>query len=114
MCAEQASVATKGKRPRTERRQRERELRKLVRDRQRLSELSPGGSPSHPVTIDSPAVVEVRAASERCPLCDGQLDVEEHAAVDVGGELLREARCRCRQCHAPRSLWFRLGSSAPN
>jgi hypothetical protein len=101
-------VGKKGSGPRGERRERERALRKHVRDLDRLAAASPGGSPQRPIAIDTPAVVEGRARSERCPLCKGQLDLEEHNAVIVDGEPLREARVRCRQCHTRRSLWFRL------
>jgi len=99
------------KRERTERRARERELRKLVRDRERLASFEPGGSAERPITVDSPAVIEVRVRSLTCPQCTGTYKLNEHTAPSSG---LREVLVTCTQCHVSRSLWFRLGSSEPN
>jgi hypothetical protein len=100
------------KRPeRTERRRRERAARALVRDREKLAALSPGGSPERPITVDSVAVVETRAAAMRCPQCAGDYAIDEHRAPASG---LREVAVTCRLCHVSRSLWFRIGSSAPS
>jgi len=99
------------KRERTERRAHERDLRKQVRDRERLAGLLPGGSAERPITIDSPAVIEIRVRAMPCPQCAGELRLDEHTAPSSG---LREAKATCTQCHVSRSLWFRLGSSEPN
>lgn len=96
---------------RTQRRARERAARRLVRDRERLARLSPGGSPDHPIDVDSAAVIEGRAASFRCLQCDGEYTVDEHRSAGPG---LRVVAVKCRTCHVPRELWFRLGSSAPS
>jgi len=96
---------------RTERRARERAARRLVRDRERLARLSPGGSADHPIEVDSPAVIEGRAASLRCPQCDGEYTVDEHRSAGPG---LRVVAVKCRTCRVARELWFRLGSSAPS
>jgi hypothetical protein len=52
--------------------------------------------------------VEVRALSQRCPRCDGEHELLEHAAVTVQGARLRELRLRCRQCRSRRSLFFQI------
>jgi transposase-like protein len=52
--------------------------------------------------------VEVRALSQRCPRCDGEHELLEHAAVTAQGARLRELRLRCRQCHSRRSLFFQI------
>ena len=49
-----------GKRPRTARRELERDLKKLVRDKERLFKLEPGGSEERPMEVSSAAVIEVR------------------------------------------------------
>jgi hypothetical protein len=98
------------KRPeRTERRARERAGRAMVRDRERLAALSPGGSETRPLAIDSVAVIESRIGSMRCPQCDGEYTIDDHRAPPNG---LRVVAVTCRICHVGRSLWFRLGSSA--
>ncbi len=96
------------KRERTVRRAAAREAEKLAVDRERLFATEPGGSSDRPLTAESAAIVESRARSFRCPRCGGEFDVEEHAAVTVRGDRLREARLRCRSCGSKRSLWFRL------
>ncbi|HEU4576888.1 MAG TPA: hypothetical protein VFS67_01440 [Polyangiaceae bacterium] len=62
----------------------------------------------------SPAVVEGRAQAERCPRCDGEHELLEHAAVTVNGARLREARLRCRSCRSTRSLFFQIAEALPN
>ncbi len=100
------------KRPeRTARRVRERDMARLARDRARLADLSPGGSEARPIEVDSPAVIELRAAGMPCPICDGELEVVEHRSEGPG---IRAVSVRCRACHAARQIWFRLGSSAPS
>jgi len=98
-------------RPRTERRARERDARRLVRDRERLAGLLPGGSPERPLPVPSPAVIDSRVASMRCPQCEGEYTLKEHSA-EPGG--VRIAAVTCRVCHVSRRIWFRLGSSAPS
>ena len=100
------------KRPeRTERRARERAARRLVQDRERLARLSPGGSEERPIEVDSPAVIEGRVGSLRCPQCAGQYALHDHQSAGPG---LRVVSVSCRVCRVPRQLWFRLGSSAPS
>lgn len=99
------------KRPeRTARRAAERGTRQLVRDREKLAALSPGGSRARPIVVTSSSVIEVRARATPCPQCDGELRVGEHRA-EAG---LRAVDVRCVRCHAPRTLWFKLGSDEPS
>ncbi len=100
------------KRPeRTARRAADRDARRLVRDRERLAALSPGGSPDRPLPIDSPAAIDARVASLRCPQCDGGYTLDDHQADPRG---LRAIAVTCRLCHVGRTIWFKLGSSAPS
>jgi hypothetical protein len=100
------------KRPeRTERRTRERAARGLVRDRERLARLEPGGSEARPIEVASTAVIEVRARSMKCPQCEGEYRIEDHQAPSSG---LRRLDVICRVCQVRRSLWFRLGSDLPS
>jgi uncharacterized C2H2 Zn-finger protein len=101
------------KKPRPEsarnvRRRAERYADKLMRERERLFLLTPGGSAERPLTVESASVVDTRARSLRCPRCDGEHELLEHKAVMVAGERLREALLRCRRCGSGRSLFFRL------
>jgi len=99
------------KRPeRTARRIAERAARQLVRDREKLAALSPGGSRDRPIAVPSAAVVEIRAHAMPCPQCEGELRVGEHR-VDDG---LRVVAVTCTRCHVGRELWFRLVSDEPN
>ena len=105
---------TKGKRPRTARREAERQRDKLIADREKLFALEAGGSSSRPRLVASASLVEPEARSVRCPRCDGELRVEEHVAPTVGGVRLREAKLACKLCGSRRSLWFKITSPEPN
>jgi len=83
-------------------------MRALGEDRERLFQLEPGGAPTSPLEVETPALVEPRAAALPCPRCGGEHELLEHLAVVAGTARLREARVRCRACAARRSLWFRL------
>jgi hypothetical protein len=85
--------------------------RALIRDREKLARLSPGGSAERPWAIDSASAIEPRVRSLRCPQCAGEYRLGEHTSP---AEALRRIDVTCRTCHAPRSLWFRLGSSLPS
>ncbi|MBZ0232345.1 MAG: hypothetical protein K8M05_08335 [Deltaproteobacteria bacterium] len=100
-----------GKRPRTQRRADARATRKLIHDRERLWSLSPGGSAARPITVVSPAVIDARVGAMRCPQCEGELALREHEASPSGD---RVVSVRCKLCHTPRQIWFRLGSAAPS
>jgi hypothetical protein len=99
---------------RTARREHERDLKKLVRDKARLAELEVGGAPERPIEVDSPSVIPVRARSTPCPLCGGELRLEEETAEVRHGVRLRAARMTCALCGVGRQLWFRLGSGGMN
>ena len=100
-----------GKRPRTQRRIDERAARKLVQDREKLFALLPGGARARPIEVDSAAVIEVRTHALPCPQCEGRYRIREHVSIASG---LRRVDVTCRQCGAPRSLWFRIVSAEPN
>jgi hypothetical protein len=99
------------RRKRTEQRERERALRKLVRDREKLAALSIGGSEERPIQVTSSAVVEVRVRHLTCPQCDGQYRVKEHRAPSSG---LRSVDVTCQICGVSRTLWFRIVSAEAN
>ena len=99
------------KRPRTERRIAERDAKKLVRDREKLAALLPGGAREHPIAVTSSAVIELRVTNLPCAQCEGPYRVLEHNAPGPG---LREVLVRCQQCGAPRTLWFRIVIDEPN
>jgi len=99
------------KRPRTARRVLERDLKKLVRDKERLFKLEPGGSQERPIEVTSAAVIEVRVGAMPCVQCDAsQYRIREHS-IAAG---LRRVDVICRNCGAPRSLWFRIVLDEPN
>ena len=102
------------KRKRTERRARERAAVKLVHDRERLARLTPGGAPDRPFEVTSSSVIPVRARSQRCPQCGGELHLEEETAEKIDGKSLRAAHLVCQSCGAPRTLWFRIGTPLPS
>jgi hypothetical protein len=98
-------------RARTERRERERAARQLVRDQQKLAELLPGGSPERPIEVVSSSVIAVRARSHPCPLCGGGLRLDEETASTAE---LRAAHMTCVRCGVKRQLWFRISGPRQN
>jgi predicted Zn finger-like uncharacterized protein len=100
------------KRPeRTARRKAERDARQLVRDRERLAALSPGGAKEHPIEVASSAVIEVRARAQRCPQCDGAYRLDDHQAPSAQVRLIVVT---CQRCGVGRRLWFKIVPSGPN
>lgn len=93
---------------RKSRRAQEREHANLRRDLERLASLEEGGAPRRPIVVDTPAVVEIRAVARPCPLCDGTLKLEQHAAEEIDGERLRVADLVCAHCGVRRRRYFRL------
>jgi hypothetical protein len=89
----------------------QRVLRHLVRDRERLAAETAGGSPERPIHLVSAAVVETRALNMQCPQCAGGYAIRDHRAPCSG---LRAVDVSCRLCGTARTLWFRLGSTEPN
>jgi len=79
----------------------------LVRARQQLLELEPGGSRERPLEVSSAAVIEPRAENTLCPRCNARFGVEEHEA-HLGRPRVREVKVHCRFCDERRSLWFRV------
>jgi predicted Zn finger-like uncharacterized protein len=92
-------------------RRRWRVMRHLVRERERLAEVSRGGSPRNPIPVVSASVVEVRVAALTCPQCEAGYRMHDHRAPAAA---LRAVDVRCQLCGVSRTLWFRLVESAPN
>src|SRR3954447_1891626 len=107
-------MSSKKRTPRAERRAGERSQRKLVRERQRLASLEVGGTPDRPIDVSSSSVIEVRARSLRCPLCDGPFRLDDQTAHLHGHKSLRAVHVTCSQCGVARQLWFHITSPLPN
>lgn len=78
--------------------------------RQREAELAaaPGGSPDRPLEVSSASVVEARATSDPCPVCDRPLYLEEHAVETHGEQSLRAVRVECRFCAHRRTVYVQI------
>ncbi len=101
-------------RPRRERREQERALRKGVQTTERLARQLPGATRDTPIDVATPAVAEIRARATPCPQCEGELALEGDRAESTPRGVLRELALSCRRCHARRSLWFRVVPAAAN
>ena len=99
---------------RTGRRARERAQADLVRDLEKLARLQPGGAPERPLEIDSPARIDVMATQTPCPLCQGTLRLDAHAAETIAGRRLRVARLTCTACGVARAFYFVLAGALPH
>ncbi len=91
------------------RRARGRAHESLVKDLERLARLAPGGAPDRPLDVEAPSQVEPIAEATACPLCDGPLKLDAHAAETHDGTRLRVAHLQCTNCGVARALYFRLG-----
>ena len=100
--------------PRTVRRMQGRVHESLVKDLERLARLAPGGAPDRPLDVQTPSQVEPIAEASTCPLCEGVLRIENHAAETHETGRLRVAHMRCTSCGVARAFYFRLTGSALN
>jgi hypothetical protein len=97
------------KRARTERRAAERAQEKVVRAREKLASLEPGGAPERPIDVTTASVIEPHARSLGCARCGEQpVRVAEHEAHREGGRHLRLVRVACPRCGAERGIYFRI------
>ena len=96
------------KRDRTLRREAVRDAGKLAEAREKLARLEPGGSAECPIRVESASQVELRVESLRCPRCDGELRVHEHAARMVAGHPRRVVDARCKRCGRSREVWLTI------
>lgn len=87
---------------------------KIVRNLLELALLSPGGSPERAIVVTSPAEVEVQGRGTPCPVCQGEVRVDEHTAETVGGARVRVARVSCVICGRKRAIYFRLAATMVN
>ena len=102
------SRAKRSPRVRTLQREASRADAKLVRAKDRLIDLEPGGTEPHPLDVSTAALIEPKAKSVLCPRCDLPFSLVSHEAHSDGRGRLRETKLRCRQCGFARSLWFRI------
>jgi hypothetical protein len=100
--------------PRAARRQADRDVQKLMRDRTRLAALEKGGAPDRPIQVASASEVEIAARGVPCIQCGGIVRVDEHLAETIGAERLRVAHVACPACGTKRSLYYRIGLPLPN
>jgi hypothetical protein len=98
------------KRKRAVRRAEDRAQEKFARDLEKIWAHAPGGSADRAIEIASPSEVEVRARATPCPICRGELRVDEHTAEAIGGLRLRVAKVTCGFCRRGRSIYFRLAT----
>jgi hypothetical protein len=105
------SYLMKKKRPRTEQRVRERDARRLVRDREKLAALSEGGSPERAFEVTSSSVIPVRARAQKCPQCGGTQLLDEETAESA---ILRATHMTCQLCGTKRVYWFKITSPLPS
>jgi hypothetical protein len=103
-----------GARPRTEERERRRQVEKLYEARLKLALLEPGGNPEQPLDVRSASVVESRAESEPCLRCNQPMRSVEHTTAQSANGLLRLVRLECRGCGARRELYLRIVGSYLN
>jgi hypothetical protein len=90
------------------RRKAERDTEKLRDDVVRVERAKAGGSFERPVDVVSASLVDVLAVSEPCPLCGGELRLDEHAVETRGEVRVRVARLVCKMCRAPWQRFYRI------
>ena len=86
----------------------------MVRERERLATLEPGGTPERPIEVVTAALVEPRARSMPCPVCNAPVRVADHTARTVNGVPLRLAHVDCPMCGHARIVYFVIREPQPN
>jgi hypothetical protein len=76
--------------------------------RERLARLEAGGSPAHPIDLESASQIEVRALGTPCLRCHGPYRLDEHTAERLHGQHVRVVRVHCGHCGARRILYYRV------
>lgn len=94
------------KRARTDRREVERKLDKLTRDRRKLFALEPGSSETNPIEVTSASVIDPKARSLECPRCGPRMRVADQAARVVASRVHRILTMRCVQCGEERTVHY--------
>ena len=84
------------------------EARKAIALREVAWRNQAGASPDSPIELESASVVEPRAESSHCPVCDHPMRVAQHMAETRAGKRLRVVSLRCDLCGDERELFFRL------
>lgn len=102
------------KRPRTVRREAEREASRLARAREALAALEDGGAPERPIVVASASQIEPHAASMRCPVCGDGLRVVDHEVRHTTAGSLRVVTAKSPQCGRVRTIWFSVRAPLPN
>lgn len=89
-------------------------MRATVRRIERMAGELPGGTPERAIEVGASSVVELKARAAPCLQCAGQLDIRGDRAGSTARGVVRAIELVCRQCHAPRTLWFRIAAPGPN
>jgi len=75
---------------------------------------APGATPERAVVLPSASVVEVRAASESCPVCGERSFVERHVVETFGGRALRVVWLKCKRCGHRRPFYAQIDAPVVN
>jgi hypothetical protein len=102
------------RRPRAQRRADSRRDAKVVRDRERLAALEPGGTPERPIEVTTASLVEPKARATPCPICSDSVRVTDHTASTISGVPLRLAHVFCPMCGHARVVYFAVRPPLPN
>ena len=90
---------------RTAKRERERDVRELIRDREKLAAHARGASLDKAIEVTSAAQIEIRVHAMRCPQCAGDYKIVDHRSSGQGG---RPVDVKCNICGMPRTIWFQI------
>ena len=100
------------KRPdRTARRERERNVKKLVHATEKVASQLAGYSQDRKIRVDASPQIEIRIHAMRCPQCDGNYKVLDHRSAGQG---VRPVDVQCQLCSVKRTLWFEIVEPEPN
>ena len=100
------------KRPdRTQRRERERQVKKLVVATEKIAASSLGGTREKAIAVTAAPQIEIRINGMRCPQCDGNYKVLDHRSAGQG---VRPVDVQCQLCSTKRTLWFEIREDEPN
>ena|ERR1700690_307209 len=97
-------------RARTQKRQLERDRKKLDEAKIKLAAFEPGFTAEKPIAVDSASQIEPHVRGMSCPACGVGYQVREHVATKTE----RIVRACCPQCGRTPNLHFIIRSSLVN
>jgi hypothetical protein len=68
----------------------------------------PGGTAASAIVVVSSSQIDPHVGRYTCLACDARMDLAQHRATTEDGIAVRALDLVCRDCHGPRTVYFRI------